>query len=156
MQELQILLPHSWRLQAHTVPPVSPFRSVLGRPFVNWGQSERTPPEFYLINNQKICRAEHSTNREHQSQIQDTKILFPKLYDMECVSRDANETKFHPSIMNRENNLVFNRLRKSLIHFLTQWRSLPMTVKINPFQGHKLHNGPLKGHTYLWYPSSQL
>jgi hypothetical protein len=39
---------------------------------------------------------------------------------MECVIRDANETEFHPSIMNRENNLVFNRLRKSLIHLLTQ------------------------------------
>lgn len=123
---------------------------------LHWSDHLSMRPEWK--NTTSVCSAEHSTNREHHSQIQYTKILFPKLYDMECVIRDANETEFHPSIMNRENNLVFNRLRKSLIHLLTRWESLSMTVKSNPFQSHKLHNGPLKGHTYPWYtaPSSHL
>jgi hypothetical protein len=53
---------------------------------------------------------------------------------MECVNRDANETEFHPSNMNRENNLVFNRLRKSLIHLLTQGRSLLGWLKATLFK----------------------
>jgi hypothetical protein len=63
----------------------------------------------------------HRVQLQH-IQLQDTKVLSIKSCYMDYIIREVIKTELHTNIINREDNLVFSRSQKTLIHCLRERR----------------------------------